>query len=57
MLLVTYMLSATLCALGGVFYATRQGSTNSTTGLGWGFQAVTAVVLAGVEDVVAAGMA
>lgn len=50
-LLVTYMLSGMLCALGGVFYAARQGSTDSTTGLGWEFQAVTAVVLGGASVV------
>ena len=49
MLLATYVLSGVLCALGGVFYAARQGSTNSTTGLGWEFQAVTAVVLGGAS--------
>ncbi len=51
MLLVTYMLSGMLCALGGVFYAARQSSTDSTTGLGWEFQAVTAVVLGGASVV------
>ena len=49
MLLATYVLSGVLCALGGVFYAARQGSTDSTTGLGWEFQAVTAVVLGGAS--------
>ncbi len=49
MLLATYALSGLLCALGGVFYAARQGSTDSTTGLGWEFQAVTAVVLGGAS--------
>src|ERR1700733_2989183 len=49
MLLATYALSGVLCALGGVFYAARQGSTDSTTGLGWEFQAVTAVVLGGAS--------
>ena len=38
-----------LCAAGGVFYAARQGSTDSTTGVGWEFQALTAVVLGGVS--------
>ena len=34
---------------GGIFYAARQGSTDSTTGVGWEFQALTAVVLGGVS--------
>jgi ribose transport system permease protein len=49
MLLLTYMLSGMLCAFGGVFYAARQTSTDSTTGVGWEFQALTAVVLGGVS--------
>ena len=40
---------AALCGLGGLFYAARQGSTDSTTGVGWEFQALTAVVLGGVS--------
>ena len=49
MLLFTYVLSGMLCAFGGVFYAARQTSTDSTTGVGWEFQALTAVVLGGVS--------
>ena len=49
MLLATYMLSGVLCAAGGVFYAARQGSTDSTTGVCWEFQALTAVVLGGAS--------
>ncbi|HXD14146.1 MAG TPA: SMP-30/gluconolactonase/LRE family protein [Xanthobacteraceae bacterium] len=49
MLLVTYMLSGALCAAGGVFYAARQGSTDSTTGVGWEFQALTAVIIGGAS--------
>ncbi|MGO8916580.1 MAG: ABC transporter permease [Stellaceae bacterium] len=49
MLLATYTLSGVLCAAGGVFYAARQGSTDSTTGLGWEFQALTAVILGGAS--------
>jgi ribose transport system permease protein len=49
MLFATYVLSGTLCAAGGLFYAARQTSTDSTTGLGWEFQALTAVVLGGVS--------
>ncbi len=49
MLLATYMLSGVLCAAGGVFYAARQGSTDSTTGVFWEFQALTAVILGGAS--------
>ena len=49
MLFVTYVLSGTLCAASGIFYAARQGSTDSTTGVGWEFQALTAVVIGGVS--------
>ena len=49
MLLATYMLSGALCAVGGVFYAARQGSTDSTTGVGWEFQALTAVIIGGAS--------
>jgi ribose transport system permease protein len=49
MLLATYMLSGVLCAAGGVFYAARQGSTDSTTGVGWEFQALTAVIIGGAS--------
>ncbi|MCO5130211.1 MAG: SMP-30/gluconolactonase/LRE family protein [Xanthobacteraceae bacterium] len=49
MLFFTYVLSGVLCAAGGLFYAARQASTDSTTGVGWEFQALTAVVLGGVS--------
>ncbi len=49
MLFAAYALSGLLCAAGGVFYAARQNSTDSTTGVGWEFQALTAVVLGGVS--------
>src|SRR5580692_1711774 len=49
MLLFTYALSGMLCAIGGVFYAARQGSTDSTTGVGWEFQALTAVIIGGAS--------
>ena len=49
MLLATYMLSGLLCAASGVFYAARQGSTDSTTGVGWEFQALTAVIIGGAS--------
>lgn len=49
MLFFTYVLSGVLCGAGGLFYAARQASTDSTTGIGWEFQALTAVVLGGVS--------
>jgi ribose transport system permease protein len=49
MLLATYILSGLLCAASGVFYAARQGSTDSTTGVGWEFQALTAVIIGGAS--------
>jgi ribose transport system permease protein len=49
MLVATYMLSGILCAAGGIFYAARQGSTDSTTGVGWEFQALTAVIIGGAS--------
>ena len=49
MLLVTYTLSGVLCAAGGIFYAARQGSTDSSTGVGWEFQALTAVIIGGAS--------
>ncbi len=49
MLLATYMLSGLLCAASGIFYAARQGSTDSTTGVGWEFQALTAVIIGGAS--------
>src|SRR3954453_2838475 len=49
MLFLTYVLSGTLCAASGIFYAARQASTDSTTGVGWEFQALTAVVLGGIS--------
>ena len=49
MLFATYAISGLLCAAGGLFYAARQGSSDSTTGVFWEFQALTAVVLGGVS--------
>src|SRR6185437_2079550 len=49
MLFATYALSGALCAAGGIFYAARQASADSRTGVGWEFQALTAVVLGGVS--------
>ncbi|WP_229165563.1 ABC transporter permease [Bradyrhizobium altum] len=48
-LFFTYVLSGALCAAAGIFYAARQSSTDSTTGVGWEFQALTAAVLGGVS--------
>jgi ribose transport system permease protein len=49
MLFATYALSGALCAVGGIFYAARQASADSRTGVGWEFSALTAVVLGGVS--------
>ncbi|MGA1235208.1 MAG: ABC transporter permease, partial [Lutimaribacter sp.] len=49
MLFGVYVLSGVLCAISGVFYAARQASTDSFTGTGWEFQALTAVVLGGIS--------
>ncbi|MDB5398977.1 MAG: transporter permease [Rhodopila sp.] len=49
MLFATYALSGILSAAGAIFYAARQNSTDSTTGVGWEFQALTAVVIGGVS--------
>jgi ribose transport system permease protein len=49
MLFFTYVLSGLLCAASGIFYAARQNSTDSTTGVGLEFQVLTAVVLGGVS--------
>jgi ribose transport system permease protein len=48
-LFFAYLLSGLLCAASGIFYAARQSSTDSTTGVGWEFQALTAVVLGGIS--------
>jgi ribose transport system permease protein len=49
MLFATYVLSGAFCAAGGIFYAARQASADSRTGVGWEFQALTAVVLGGIS--------
>ncbi len=49
MLFATYVLSGMLSAAGGLFYAARQESADSATGVGWEVQALTAVVLGGVS--------
>jgi ribose transport system permease protein len=49
MLFATYALSGVLCAAAGIFYAARQASADSRTGVGWEFSALTAVVLGGVS--------
>ena len=38
MLFATYVLSGALCAAGGIFYAARQASADSRTGVGWEFR-------------------
>ena len=45
----TYVLSGILCALGGVFYAARQSSAGTDSGVGLEVSALTAVVLGGVS--------
>ena len=49
MLFLTYVLSGTLAAAGGLFYAARLNSAGSDTGVGWEINALTAVVLGGVS--------
>jgi ribose transport system permease protein len=49
MLFATYALSGALCAAAGIFYAARQASADSRTGVGWEFSALTAVILGGVS--------
>ena len=48
-LFLTYVLSGTLAAAGGLFYAARLNSAGSDTGVGWEISALTAVVLGGVS--------
>lgn len=48
-LFFTYLLSGTLAAAGGLFYATRLNSAGSDTGVGWEISALTAVVLGGIS--------
>ena len=48
-LCLTYVMSGTLAALGGLFYAARLASTGSDTGVGWEVNALTAAVLGGVS--------
>ncbi|MGH8519152.1 MAG: ABC transporter permease, partial [Panacagrimonas sp.] len=48
-LFCTYVLSGTLAAAGGLFYAARLNSAGSDTGVGWEISALTAVVLGGVS--------
>ncbi|CFX32187.1 Inner-membrane translocator (fragment) [Candidatus Filomicrobium marinum] len=47
--LLAYVLSGLIAALAGLFYAARQSSAGSDTGLGWEVTALTAVVLGGVS--------
>lgn len=48
-LFFTYLLSGTLAAAGGLFYAARLNSAGSDTGVGWEISALTAVVLGGIS--------
>lgn len=48
-LFFTYLMSGTLAAAGGLFYAARLNSAGSDTGIGWEISALTAVVLGGVS--------
>lgn len=47
--LMVYVLSGLIAALAGLFYAARQNSAGSDTGLGWEVSALAAVVLGGVS--------
>lgn len=46
--LLSYLLSGLIAGLAGLFYAARQNSAGSDTGLGWEVTALAAVVLGGV---------
>lgn len=46
---MVYILSGLISALAGLFYAARQSSAGSDTGLGWEVSALAAVVLGGVS--------
>ncbi len=44
-----YVISGTLTALAGIFYAARQNSSGTDTGMGWEINALAAVVLGGIS--------
>lgn len=44
-----YVISGALSALAGIFYAARQNSSGTDTGLGWEINALAAVVLGGIS--------
>ncbi len=44
-----YVISGAIAALAGVFYAARQNSSGTDTGLGWEINALAAVVLGGIS--------
>lgn len=48
-LLTAYMLSGSLTSVAGIFYAARQNSAGTDTGLGWEINALAAVVLGGIS--------
>ncbi|MFV0281104.1 MAG: ABC transporter permease [Rhodoblastus sp.] len=48
-LFFAYVISGTIAALAGVFYAARQNSSGTDTGVGWEINALVAVVLGGIS--------
>ncbi len=48
-LFLSYVLSGVITAIAGLFYAAKQNSAGSDTGLGWELTALTAVILGGVS--------
>lgn len=44
-----YVISGSIAALAGIFYAARQNSSGNDTGLGWEINALAAVVLGGIS--------
>ncbi len=48
-LFLSYVLSGAITAIAGLFYAAKQNSAGSDTGLGWELTALTAVILGGVS--------
>jgi len=48
-LLCAYVISGAITALAGIFYAARQNSSGTDTGVGWEINALAAVVLGGIS--------
>ena len=44
-----YVISGSITALAGIFYAARQNSSGTDTGVGWEINALAAVVLGGIS--------